>query len=145
MAMPSETVLSTLCGIVMVPTLPDRHTDSRVATISSIPTHPLPSPCITDESYILPFPQTVLVDCDVGSYFIYRYDPIVSPSQAVRKRQKQQKILQIEEQGSLCPEGLEACPVSRDGAQSDYECIDTTLELESCGGCDFEESSNGVD
>jgi len=35
---------------------------------------------------------------------------------------------------TLCPSGLTACPVgSLSGG--DYECLDTTAELESCGGC----------
>jgi len=34
----------------------------------------------------------------------------------------------------LCPSGLEACPVSGLTA-GDYECLDVTTELESCGGC----------
>lgn len=33
----------------------------------------------------------------------------------------------------LCPTGLDACPIS--GLTSDYECLDTSSELESCGGC----------
>ncbi|KAF8237843.1 hypothetical protein L208DRAFT_1245223 [Tricholoma matsutake] len=34
----------------------------------------------------------------------------------------------------LCPAGLDACPIV--GAwRGDYECLDTTTELESCGGC----------
>jgi len=34
---------------------------------------------------------------------------------------------------SACPYGLDACPVS--GLSGDYECLDTAVELESCGGC----------
>lgn len=34
---------------------------------------------------------------------------------------------------SLCPTGLDACPIS--GLLSDYECLDTNTELQSCGGC----------
>ncbi|PPQ80825.1 hypothetical protein CVT25_001950 [Psilocybe cyanescens] len=34
---------------------------------------------------------------------------------------------------SLCPSGLDACPIS--GLFGDYECLDTASELESCGGC----------
>ncbi|KAJ7492607.1 protein priA [Mycena latifolia] len=34
----------------------------------------------------------------------------------------------------LCPTGLDACPISGLSA-TDFECIDTTVELESCGGC----------
>lgn len=37
---------------------------------------------------------------------------------------------------SLCPNGMTACPtVGTYGAFSDYECIDTKHELQSCGGC----------
>ncbi|EIM92477.1 uncharacterized protein STEHIDRAFT_151799 [Stereum hirsutum FP-91666 SS1] len=37
---------------------------------------------------------------------------------------------------TLCPTGLDACPIKGAlGLSSDYECIDTTQELESCGGC----------
>jgi len=34
---------------------------------------------------------------------------------------------------ALCPAGLEACPIAK--MSTDYECLDTTFELESCGGC----------
>ncbi|KAI0312619.1 hypothetical protein OF83DRAFT_1066876 [Amylostereum chailletii] len=37
---------------------------------------------------------------------------------------------------SLCPAEHEACPVVGSlGLTSDYECINTSVELESCGGC----------
>ncbi|KAJ2927174.1 hypothetical protein H1R20_g9958, partial [Candolleomyces eurysporus] len=35
---------------------------------------------------------------------------------------------------TLCPSGLDACPISGLIA-GDYECLDTATELESCGGC----------
>ena len=36
----------------------------------------------------------------------------------------------------LCPKGLRACPIAApSGLTGDYECLDTTHELESCGGC----------
>lgn len=34
---------------------------------------------------------------------------------------------------SHCPRGLDACSIS--GSKGAYECLDTTSELESCGGC----------
>ncbi|KAJ6604662.1 protein priA [Mycena vulgaris] len=34
----------------------------------------------------------------------------------------------------LCPTGLDACPIPGLSA-TDFECIDTAVELESCGGC----------
>ncbi|THH34019.1 hypothetical protein EUX98_g84 [Antrodiella citrinella] len=36
----------------------------------------------------------------------------------------------------LCPNGHEACPIQgASGLTGDYECLDTTQELTSCGGC----------
>lgn len=36
----------------------------------------------------------------------------------------------------LCPTGLNACPIpGASGLTGDFECLDTTNELESCGGC----------
>jgi hypothetical protein len=36
----------------------------------------------------------------------------------------------------LCPMSLSACPISSISLiASDYECLDITNELESCGGC----------
>lgn len=34
---------------------------------------------------------------------------------------------------TLCPTGLDACPIS--SLSADYECLDTSVELEACGGC----------
>ncbi|KAI0756993.1 hypothetical protein C8Q80DRAFT_1116293 [Daedaleopsis nitida] len=37
---------------------------------------------------------------------------------------------------SLCPTGLDACPIAGlAGLTDDWECLDTRTELESCGGC----------
>lgn len=36
--------------------------------------------------------------------------------------------------GDLCPGALAACPIEG-AADSDYECLDTQSDLQSCGGC----------
>ncbi|SJL05595.1 uncharacterized protein ARMOST_08951 [Armillaria ostoyae] len=36
---------------------------------------------------------------------------------------------------SLCPFGLDACPIAGLTGNGDYECIDTSSDLEACGGC----------
>ena len=36
---------------------------------------------------------------------------------------------------SLCPNGMEACPLSSSGLSDDFQCFDTRTDLESCGGC----------
>jgi len=40
----------------------------------------------------------------------------------------------LKSRATLCPSGLDACPISSSLA-GDYECLDTSSELESCGGC----------
>jgi len=37
---------------------------------------------------------------------------------------------------SVCPDNMEVCPINGlTGPSGDVECLDTTAELSSCGGC----------
>ncbi|KAH9944387.1 uncharacterized protein BXZ73DRAFT_96876 [Epithele typhae] len=36
---------------------------------------------------------------------------------------------------SVCPAGMEACLTSTTGLSDNFECVDTSSDLESCGGC----------
>jgi hypothetical protein len=55
------------------------------------------------------------------------------PSSGTYKRAPAKRDLRFTE---LCPMGLTACPIaSLTGPSNDLECLDTTNELESCGGC----------
>ncbi|THH17010.1 hypothetical protein EW146_g3729 [Bondarzewia mesenterica] len=58
--------------------------------------------------------------------------PPSTPSGVHHNYKKQHKA----RASALCPTGLDACPiVNASRLTSDYECLDTTQELESCGGC----------
>ncbi|KAN0100628.1 hypothetical protein V8E55_000612 [Tylopilus felleus] len=39
---------------------------------------------------------------------------------------------------SLCPTGLDACPILMAGDLSDYECVDPKYDLQHCGGCSMD-------
>ena len=52
------------------------------------------------------------------------------PSGHYSKRHKKKRT------ATLCPAGLEACAVKGIfGLSSDYECVDTAQDVQSCGGC----------
>ncbi|KAI0094901.1 hypothetical protein BDY19DRAFT_901977 [Irpex rosettiformis] len=56
-------------------------------------------------------------------------NPHPQPSHHYKRHMKSRAI-------TLCPLGLEACPIQGLMTSSgDYECLDTTAELTSCGGC----------
>ncbi|WVQ85072.1 hypothetical protein IAT38_007236 [Cryptococcus sp. DSM 104549] len=71
--------------------------------------------------------------CAVG-VAVYARVPQV-PEFQVEKRSKSMEKLRLvrETVESLCPSPLTACAVAGDATS--YECLDTTVELDSCGGC----------
>jgi len=51
-------------------------------------------------------------------------------------KSKSKRVSEISLLPQHCPWGLRACPIAGfSGLTGDYECIDTTNDLESCGGC----------
>ncbi|WWD10341.1 hypothetical protein V865_008476 [Kwoniella europaea PYCC6329] len=52
------------------------------------------------------------------------------PSAFVKRQQAKHRLVNRD---GLCPIGSTACLLADSG--SSYECLDTTSELESCGGC----------
>ncbi|WWC61326.1 uncharacterized protein I303_103907 [Kwoniella dejecticola CBS 10117] len=77
-----------------------------------------------------PWYGTPATACLPGAWFIYNHYP--QPSGAV-KRHHNRKLAGSTE-APLCPFGMTACPIPR-GADGSYECVDTLIELEDCGGC----------
>ncbi|WVQ98489.1 hypothetical protein IAU59_005615 [Kwoniella sp. CBS 9459] len=81
-------------------------------------------------------------ECGVGKAMHYYHTPPGSPptnSAAVKRRLREKAALvDVEGEGKrgfeLCPAGLRACKVPEED-QISYECLDTSSELESCGGC----------
>nr|XP_018266047.1 uncharacterized protein I303_00016 [Kwoniella dejecticola CBS 10117]OBR88205.1 hypothetical protein I303_00016 [Kwoniella dejecticola CBS 10117] len=110
--------------------------------------------CSFKSADVPPFPQTVLSVCDYNQFFIYEYTGSITPSQAAKRRRRRSLDIDTRKNrlgADRCPEGLEACPLSEIESQSgghfsgEYECIDTSNELESCGGCIFGPGIQGVE
>ncbi|OCF62283.1 hypothetical protein L486_01951 [Kwoniella mangroviensis CBS 10435] len=85
-----------------------------------------------------------------GLYFAYIHTPASSASTVERRRRRLERMKRDEQLrlNRFCPSRLEACVVP--GSEDSLECIDTSSELESCGGCLYgsysnSTSSNGTD
>ncbi|KAL1405633.1 hypothetical protein Q8F55_009272 [Vanrija albida] len=63
-------------------------------------------------------------------------EPSGAPERRRAQRRRKQALLDAE-MNPYCPSGLIACRVAE--GSDGYECLDTTSELESCGGCRFGE------
>ncbi|WWD06547.1 hypothetical protein V865_004639 [Kwoniella europaea PYCC6329] len=87
--------------------------------------------------------------CQPNAYFVYTHTANTVVSSQFAKRQLKERLLQAKiEKQALCPKPLTACKVN--GVPDSFECLDTTSELESCGGCangnfNANETSFGVD
>ncbi|KAK6904840.1 hypothetical protein I204_08371 [Kwoniella mangroviensis CBS 8886] len=91
--------------------------------------------CGNDQGEFLYTPQV----CDANSEYIYQVAG-ESPSEVVGRRRLNERRELIRQRkmaaagmAPKCPKGLTACNVP--GVQDAYECINTDVELESCGGC----------
>ncbi|WWD04758.1 hypothetical protein V865_002829 [Kwoniella europaea PYCC6329] len=76
------------------------------------------------------------VTCGAGTYFTFYHSADAQASGLSRRRARESKELQARRQRrevEYCPYGLTACNVG--GYSNNYECLDLSTELESCGGC----------
>ncbi|WVW83329.1 hypothetical protein I302_105348 [Kwoniella bestiolae CBS 10118] len=75
-------------------------------------------------------------DCNAPEIWVpYRQISVPTNSAAVvKKKRDAQHRLKMEEPTLRCPQGMKACQVTKNDDHA-YECIDTSHELESCGGC----------
>ncbi|WVW79141.1 hypothetical protein I302_101107 [Kwoniella bestiolae CBS 10118] len=89
------------------------------------------------------FTNTGQNTCGYGDYFVYDHKAGRSVSSDFAKRQMKETLVRARngKKRALCPAGLTACKVSQYESDS-FECIDTTSELESCGGCAHGEFNN---
>ncbi|WVQ63712.1 uncharacterized protein L199_001865 [Kwoniella botswanensis] len=91
-------------------------------------------------------------NCGASGFFLYSHSAASSASGLARRQLKDKLDVARKERQKrerFCPKGLMACAV--EGWDS-YECIDTSSELESCGGCiygeygsSFNTTSSGTD
>ncbi|WVQ64194.1 uncharacterized protein L199_002356 [Kwoniella botswanensis] len=117
----------------------------RYAIVQSDPRGDWFCRCSHAESDLLPVSQRTRANCDTRKMYIYQYPGNVGPSQAAKRREKYMGLEKRNDEEASCPLGLEACPISVEGHHGDYECVDTSIELESCGGCMIGISPTGVD
>ncbi|WWD06546.1 hypothetical protein V865_004638 [Kwoniella europaea PYCC6329] len=89
------------------------------------------------------FTNTGQNTCGTGDYFVYDHKATGGISSDFAKRQVKEALIRARngKKRALCPNGLTACKVSQYQSDS-FECIDTTSELESCGGCLHGEYNN---
>ncbi|WVW79565.1 hypothetical protein I302_101534 [Kwoniella bestiolae CBS 10118] len=81
--------------------------------------------------------------CGPNVWFTFTHSAGATASGLARRNLKERLIALRRQSQTLCPKAAKACSVP--GSET-YECIDTSSELESCGGCMFGEfqSSNNV-
>lgn len=72
------------------------------------------------------------VCCTIGS--VYTNGKCVTPSGAPKTKRAQVAIVAPDSDEAKCPRGLNACPIPGAGL-GQYECLDSTNDLQSCGGC----------
>jgi len=79
-----------------------------------------------------PTPPRCPSDCDLdqSSNKCHPRTPPAKPSGHYNRRSE----LKARSAMTLCPKGLDACPIPG-LTSSEYECVDTKADLESCGGC----------
>ncbi|KAK6908396.1 hypothetical protein I203_102397 [Kwoniella mangroviensis CBS 8507] len=81
---------------------------------------------------------------NTGTYFAYAHTATSSPSIIERRRRKLEKMKRDEQLrlNRFCPGGLQACVIP--GSDDSFECIDTSSELESFGGCLYGSYTNST-
>ncbi|WVW79566.1 hypothetical protein I302_101535 [Kwoniella bestiolae CBS 10118] len=80
--------------------------------------------------------------CGPTVWFTYTHSPDASASGLSRRILRERSSIIRRESQTFCPKGAKACSIPGRGS---YECIDTSSELESCGGCmsgEYHSSSN---
>ncbi|WWC87276.1 uncharacterized protein L201_002164 [Kwoniella dendrophila CBS 6074] len=71
--------------------------------------------------------------CGIAQYYKYSHSASASQNAQARKRQLEAKKRQDSKRQSFCPKRMTACTIP--GVENSWECIDSSSDLESCGGC----------
>lgn len=84
-------------------------------------------------------PSTTHGVCTTNAFFFYDLTPNLPAASGFARRAAAAKRLAEEQRFTahpLCPEQFQPCAVS-ENYDDGFECLDTSAELESCGGCRF--------
>jgi hypothetical protein len=73
-------------------------------------------------------------NCIKDAVYLYSTGATVSGLRRRLELEAREEAAQLALQKMRCPAGLTACHVSNN-PEHGFECLDTTVELESCGGC----------
>ncbi|OWZ61609.1 hypothetical protein AYX15_06199 [Cryptococcus neoformans] len=79
--------------------------------------------------------------CGLGSFYAYSHPAAAAASslprrkRAIERIQAQKRSEMIRERQWDCPTGMNACNVN--GVANSWECVDSTTDIESCGGCTY--------
>ncbi|WVQ86968.1 hypothetical protein IAS59_000688 [Cryptococcus gattii] len=79
--------------------------------------------------------------CGLGSFYAYSHPAAAAASGLSRRKhaneriQAQRRSEMIRERQWDCPTGMNACNVN--GVVNSWECVDSTSDIESCGGCTY--------
>ncbi|WVR09586.1 hypothetical protein IAU60_006656 [Kwoniella sp. DSM 27419] len=73
------------------------------------------------------------VQCGPGAYFVYQHS-LSDASAGLARRRREERYNREQKKFQPCPQGWTACVVPGFSVDT-YECIDTSSDLESCGGC----------
>ncbi|WWC70660.1 uncharacterized protein I206_104611 [Kwoniella pini CBS 10737] len=79
------------------------------------------------------------VTCSPSSYFIF-YHTAAAKASGLSRRKSLPTDIVSQRYTQYCPSGLTACRIQ--GQEESYECLNTSTELESCGGCMFGQYGN---
>lgn len=71
---------------------------------------------------------------DSKTYAFSNFAQVLPSGIGRRRHAEQMRLAEESARNAYCPSGKAACRVP---GSSDYECIDTNSELESCGGCAY--------
>ncbi|WWC61324.1 uncharacterized protein I303_103905 [Kwoniella dejecticola CBS 10117] len=128
-------------GCLYRPNLPSIPLGSLVKCLDTCAGYPIAFTAYNDSriyctcSVAQPDPDDLQTVCGIGDWFTYSESIDALPS-AIISRKRQGGFKARRTRMSLCPEGYRACKITL-GRGMEYECIDVTQELESCGGCFF--------
>ncbi|WVR08575.1 hypothetical protein IAU60_005630 [Kwoniella sp. DSM 27419] len=88
--------------------------------------------CVCGTGFTTPRPATCTA-FGTNGYYIYNLTPAPQATSNTRRKLKERAALAQANRNQYCPAGLTACAI--DGHQESFECVDSSSDLESCGGC----------
>ncbi|WVW85013.1 hypothetical protein I302_107049 [Kwoniella bestiolae CBS 10118] len=75
-------------------------------------------------------------NCGPGDLYVYNHPPSAAASGLTKRKAREAEAQRRRDaEAAICPWGLTACVIPGLESADAFECIDTSNDLESCGGC----------